>query len=175
MHHPVAIANYFINQSKDGLSLMQLLKLSYIAHGFNLVFHDEPLSKELAQAWKYGPVFPCIYHTFKYHPPGKNKRLGRKVEPDPNGHTPVIESVFKDEESELMDGVYKGYGDLSGWELSDLTHEKGTPWYQFYHEGDKPGHKETKPGKNYFGITIPNEAIYEHFKIKADKIKQGEV
>ena len=74
-HEPVAIANHFIELNPDGLTLMQLLKLSYIAHGFKLGLDLGPLSRELAQAWKYGPVFPSIYHKFKYNPPEKINQL----------------------------------------------------------------------------------------------------
>ena len=142
---------------------MQLLKLSYIAHGFNLAFYDEPLSKELAQAWKYGPVFPYIYHTFKYHPSGKNKRLGREAEPDPEGQTQIVSSAFKEEEQALMKAIHSAYGHLSGWQLSALTHDKNTPWYRCYHEGETPGNR-------YFGVPIPNKDIKDHFKDKLSKL-----
>ena len=35
-HDPVAIANEFILKKPSDLTLMKLLKLSYIAHGFKL-------------------------------------------------------------------------------------------------------------------------------------------
>ena len=52
-HEPVAIANYFIDLSSKGLTLMQLLKLSYISHGFTLAFLDKPLADEYAEAWTH--------------------------------------------------------------------------------------------------------------------------
>ena len=71
-HDPVAIANYFIGlyeldkkNSGEGLDLMQLLKLSYLAHGFKLGITGHPLSNENLEAWRYGPVFPSIYQAFK--------------------------------------------------------------------------------------------------------------
>ena len=36
MHDSLAIVNHFIDLGNKKLTLMQLLKLSYIAHGFNL-------------------------------------------------------------------------------------------------------------------------------------------
>ena len=47
--------------------MLQLLKLSYIAHGFKLALFDYPLADEAVQAWKYGPVFSTIYGEFKHH------------------------------------------------------------------------------------------------------------
>ena len=73
-HNPIAIANHFIDLSPNGLTLMQLLKLSYISHGFTLALLDKPLADEYAEAWRFGPVFPSIYHEFKKKSgPIKNK------------------------------------------------------------------------------------------------------
>lgn len=57
-YSPIAVANYFISLSRsDGLTLMQLLKLSYIAHGFKMgiLGEEHPFSKEYVQAWKFVP------------------------------------------------------------------------------------------------------------------------
>ena len=53
--------------SLDGRSLtpMQLIKLSYIAHGWTLAILDNPLFKDIVEAWRYGPVVPDIYHRYK--------------------------------------------------------------------------------------------------------------
>ena len=144
-HDPVAIANEFIKISKENLTLMQLLKFAYIAHGFKLGITGHPLSSELVEAWKYGPVLPRIYHTFKRQPPERIQSLGT----DNEGK--VIQSHLRDEENKIIQFVYDTYGGLHGWELSALTHAKGTPWEKCYQSG-------------VFNIVIPNEKIKEHFK-----------
>ena len=68
-HDPVAVANKFIELSKEqigrGLYLLPLIKLSYIAHGITLALTGRPLCNEPVEVWQYGPVFPSIFHTFK--------------------------------------------------------------------------------------------------------------
>ena len=81
MHKSIAIANYLIDLSKDGLTLMQIMKLSYFSHGFKMgmLGLDNPLANEFVQSWKLGPVFPNVYHQFKYGPPKKNQRTSKKI------------------------------------------------------------------------------------------------
>lgn len=150
-HEPVAIANYFIEKSGgQGLTLMQILKLSYIAHGFKLGLDMGPLSCELAEAWKYGPVFPSIYHEFKFEPPGRIKALGTEIDEV----TPVT-TEFSEKEVNILDLVYDIYSPVEGWRLSKLTHERGTPWYGAYHNDG---------GKTTRGVSIDDDKIMSHFK-----------
>ncbi len=158
MHNPVAIANHFINlNNQGGFTLMQLLKLSYIAHGFKLGLMgvDNPLSNELAQAWPYGPVFPKIYNEFKTRPPGKINDVALYFNEDNNSFMPVS-SDFTSEENEIMNLVYEIYGNIDGWKLSALTHKEGTPWHDVWKKNVKKIH----------GMPIYNKDIESHFKNK---------
>ena len=151
-HDPVAIANYFIDlSSPNGLTLMQLLKLSYIAHGFKLALLDEPLADEYAEAWKFGPVFPSIYHEFKYEKPGLIKDKAKWADMKKNILQPVS-SNFNVNEETIMRLTYEKYGTLSGWKLSAITHAPGTPWHEAWQEG-----------KHIRGYSITNEKIKEHY------------
>ena len=151
-HKAVAIANYFIERSDHkGLTLMQILKLSYLAHGFTLALLDRPLANEFVQAWKFGPVFPTIYHEFK-SAGERVKRLGTEL----NGDILVpVKGSFSEKEGRIMDMTFDSYGGLKGWQLSVLTHKEGTPWYVAWHE---------EGGKDYYGFSIDNEKIKNHFK-----------
>ena len=63
-----AIANYILDKAdKSGPSItpMQITKLVYLAHGWFLGFHKQPLIIEDVQAWRFGPVIPPVYHAFK--------------------------------------------------------------------------------------------------------------
>ena len=133
------IANYLIEaKSREGgtpPTPMQLLKLVYIAHGWNLAINDLPLINDGIEAWRYGPVIPKIYQDLKKW-----------------GNTPVRELLpapaseagsLAQEEMGVMDAVLNAYGNLSGVQLSNLTHASGTPWYQVYYDekqdtGDAP-------------------------------------
>ena len=126
-HDPVLIASYFLQQDQKGRTLMQLLKLSYIAHGFKLGFDLGPLSDEPAEAWKYGPVFPSLYHyDFDDYDPQNNRR----IKSSEYTHNDVDHS-FDSQEKSVLELVNKAYGDLEGWQLSQLTHRDNTPWHTF--------------------------------------------
>ena len=152
-HNPLAIANEFIGLSNDnGLSLMQLLKLSYISHGFTLALLNEPLSNEYVQAWKYGPVFPSIYNNFKYTVnPYKIKK-------------PVLvySEGFNENEHGIIKYVQDQYAKMQGWELSALTHAEDTPWFKSWEECKKSGFIR--------GYTIKNEDIKKYYQNLIDKM-----
>ena len=151
-HEPVAIANYFIGLSSKGLTLMQLLKLSYISHGFTLAFLDKPLADEYAEAWKFGPVFPSIYHEFKYEKPRLIKNKARWANMETRSLQEVSSSFDKDEKA-IMELTHEKYGPLEGWQLSAITHAPGTPW-----------DKAWKEGKHIRGFSIRNEEIKKHYQ-----------
>ena len=151
-HNPIAIANHFIGLSQKGLTLMQLLKLSYISHGFTLALLDKPLADEYAEAWKFGPVFPSIYHEFKREKPGPIKDKAKKA----NMSTNMLEdftSDFDKNEKKIMEYTYEKYGKLDGWQLSAITHAEGTPWYKAWEDG-----------QYIRGFSISNKEIRKHYK-----------
>ena len=152
-HNPIAIANCFVERGNYSLTIMQILKLSYIAHGFKLAICNKALSKELAQAWEYGPVFPAIYHEFKWQPTKEIRALGT----GDNGKGIPITSNFSEEDIEIMNMVFDIYGSLNGTQLSTLTHKKGTPWHQSYYDADPAG-------KDFYGVSIPNSEIKKYYR-----------
>lgn len=113
------IANWFIQRAKrDGksLSIMSLLKLSYIAHGWRLEMMNEPLFQSRIEAWQHGPVLPDVYYALR--PQGViPTELAAGFEPP----TDPADDGFLEE-------IYQIYGDMSAFRLSELTHEAGGPW-----------------------------------------------
>lgn len=142
-HDPKNVAEYMLwsgRQDGDPLTPMQVLKLVYIAHGWNLGLTGRPLINEDVEAWKYGPVVPSVYHEFK--------RFGGAFITDcptqqPQGFLPV--------EISIMHQVWKGYGKRSGVSLSSLTHQPGTPW-------------DITIKRLGQGAVIPNDLIEEHYR-----------
>ena len=60
------IANEFIRRAaaeKRALTQMQLQKLVYIAHGWNLAINGEKLTHDDPQAWDYGPVYRDLWEA----------------------------------------------------------------------------------------------------------------
>ncbi len=108
------------------LTPMQLVKLTYIAHGWALAILDRDLFADRIEAWKYGPVIPSVYHATKH--------WGRSSIPHvfikENDPSPLGEDV-----NIFLEDVVSKYGRLSGYALSNLTHREGTPWHQVYQDG----------------------------------------
>ena len=143
------VANYLIEQAKIKnveLTPMQLLKLIYIAHGWNLAINERPLIKEDVEAWKYGPVISNIYHAVKHWGNGPVK--------EPLSIIDSNESELFQEEKDVIDRVLSVYGNMSGIQLSNLTHSRGTPWHEVYFD---------KGGQTIPHTKIPNELIKSHF------------
>ncbi len=126
MYSAFEVANYFIAKSlqtgKD-LSPMKLQKLVYFAHGWYLAMYRKPLINETVEAWRFGPVIPSLYEAFKSY--GNNNIL--LPYKDPLGNVPRIEDIPT---LEFLDTIWELYADFSAVQLSNSTHEKGTPWYQ---------------------------------------------
>ena len=116
------IANWFVQRAMSEhkrLSIMQLLKLVYISHGWHLELRKRPLFSNRIEAWRHGPVIPDVYHAFR----GQGIYAANTVD----GYKP--EEVIK-YDSELLEQIYNIYGGHSPFQLSDLTHTKGGPWDQ---------------------------------------------
>ena len=144
MYDARQIANWFVTRAqRDGkpLSIMSLLKLTYIAHGWHLEMHGTPLFVNRIEAWQYGPVIPDVYNAFR--------RQGIDV----NKPVQAPQWNVKQEDESLLEDVYRIYGALSPFQLSDLTHVPGGPW-----------DIATKTGGNY--APIPNDLIRQHYEAK---------
>ena len=120
-HDARQIANWFVTRAKcDGknLSIMSLLKLTYIAHGWHLEMRDRPLFSNKIQAWQYGPVIPEVYNAFR----AQGVQAKAPVSVPPN-----LDEIDADS-SGLLEQIYQNYGSLDAFQLSDLTHVPGGPW-----------------------------------------------
>ena len=155
-HDALAIANYFLDLAKGSgttLSPMKIQKLVYYAHGWNLAIADAPLINEAVEAWEYGPVIPSIYHAFKKFGSGPITEKASRLElPEPSVIRFVTPAVGDEETEEFLSAIWKGYGDLTAIQLSNLTHEVGSPWQKTYSENR--GRK---------GTEIPDSLIKEYF------------
>ena len=148
---PVVIANNFIKLDKEskgeGFDLMQLIKLSYIAHGVYLAQTSKPLSCEQAIAWPKGPVFKSLTYLTLNH--GLENKFTEKIETIGD-----LEKNLTSKMTEVIKRVYEKYKGKSGKFLSGLTHEDNTPW--------------AKTLKKYGGAikeqVIDDETIKEHYK-----------
>lgn len=124
------------------LTPMQLVKLTYIAHGWSLALRNKDLFRNRIEAWQYGPVIPDLYHATKMY--GRNP-----IPPHAVGDAEHIR-VDGDDMAFLTD-VFGKYGHLDGITLSYLTHQAGTPWTQVYSRGVR-------------NAEIPDDLICQHYR-----------
>lgn len=137
----VTVANTMIQFAKTtvgDLSPMKRQKLLFYAHGWHLAFYKKPLIKNHFEAWRFGPVVNELYHEFKH--------CGR----NPVNAPPACDLVPKTDIAthHIISEVFRVYGHFTAVELSDLTHEPGTPWHDIYEDG---------------GEIIPNDLIQRYF------------
>lgn len=153
MRNPASLISYdfVLRGIKQGLPItqMKLQKMLYFGQGIHLVKHKgEPLVKEQFQAWKYGPVIPTIYSTYKFY--------GKEPITDTywlDKQDKIEEEVKKiDRESKLtIDLTWTTLKNIDAIKLSNWTHSKDSPWFRYYKEGGTD-------------IVIPNEEIENYFQ-----------
>lgn len=153
-----AIANAFLERHGGigRLTQMQLQKLTYFAHGWNLAVNGHPLVNEQFQAWDYGPVSTTLYDHTKYFGSAPLPRAITATDRDKlafflnkSGTATPYRAGLATPEMDVVDRVFARYGNLSAFQMSELTHQPGTPWHRFYERGANN--------------SIPNEVIREHY------------
>lgn len=149
-----AIANKFLElaqQENNSLTQMQIQKLVYISHGFNLALTNEPLIDEQIQAWQYGPVISSLYDEFRGFGSQAITSEATITTIDDNFNVnSVIPQINDKQTTQLINAVWDKYKIYSGPNLSDLTHQTGTPW------------STTLKYNNYFSI-IDNNIIKDYY------------
>lgn len=137
------IANEFIRRAAaEGATLtqMQLQKLVYIAHGWNLAINGEPLTHDNPQAWDYGPVYRDLWSALR---PYGRAGVSREIKNSEYMVGAFVNAPQEDSaraalsgtETGVIDRVYRDYGKFHAFQLSALTHQEGTPWTKVYDGG----------------------------------------
>lgn len=146
-HTALQVANKIIargNELGKQYTPMQLIKLTYIAHGWMLGLFNQSLFDDAVEAWKFGPVIPELYHSIKSY---RNNEITAPI-PD------VKDTEFTENERKVIDYVLKTYENFDGVDLSRITHAKGTPWDDtYFHDGGW-----------YENVEIPTVLIQKHYK-----------
>jgi uncharacterized phage-associated protein len=100
------------------IDAMKLQKLLYYAQGWHLAITGRPLFADRIEAWRDGPVVPAVY---------ARHRGWRAVASWPGDPMSLDEEAMQ-----LLDLVCASYGELSGDDLSKLTHSE-EPWLRARH------------------------------------------
>ena len=147
-HDARAIANALIRRGvaesapRDPL---QIIKLTYLCHGWMLGLYHRPMSAQPVLAWRYGPVIPDVYHGIKRY--GKSRVTSL---------LPCPADGFDELEEDLIQQVFDVYREFSGIDLSQMTHARGSPWHRVWHAH----------GRN---AIVPDDFIEEHFAELAER------
>jgi uncharacterized phage-associated protein len=158
-HDARAVANAILAKATQRgipLTLMQLIKLVYLAHGWSLAMLGRKLVKSPVQAWQYGPVYPEVYSAFKVFgsspiaAPARSRQTGE-----------LYSEPLDEDENGLIDAVLDTYGNLHAFQLSNMMHKPGTPWSETF-GGGRGAYDE-----------IPDELIRAHYEQLRDA-RQGE-
>jgi uncharacterized phage-associated protein len=109
------------------LTSVGLQKFIFLAHGWHMGLHgiENRLLDDRVEVWRLGPVAPSGYRAFRGL--GHVKRKYAKV-PD------EVKSELNEVELKTCDFVMKRYGHLSPFELTLMTHKKGSPWHKHRHD-----------------------------------------
>ena len=144
MYPVLTVADEILKIAKragKALTPLQLMKLTYIAHGWSLGFDRGDLFNNRIEAWKFGPVIPDLYRATKSY-----------------GRSPIPLDLVDDKSSgvdadtrEFLEKVFNTYNQYDGIQLSSLTHQSGTPWDTVYMDGVR-------------GVEIPDDLIERHYK-----------
>ena len=139
----LSVANYFLelaHKENRPIHLLGLVKRVYIAHGFSLAMLDKPLIDprfDRVEAWKYGPVIPSVYHSFKQYKASPITEPTVIMECDENFTPTFITPTLIDEKAKMIvEMVWNRYRNYTDSQLVSLTHREGTPWGACYVPGE---------------------------------------
>lgn len=111
------VARYILEQTGQ-ITTMKLQKLCYYSQVWHTYLLERKAFKEDFQAWSYGPV---SYRLFDLHR-GKYQISAEEL--------PALSAQSLPEESiKIIDQVLMAYGNYSGTQLSDLSHQE-SPWVE---------------------------------------------
>ncbi len=95
----------------DAVTMATLQKLAYYAQGFSLALFDEPLFEDRVYAGSNGPVF--------WTKPVSVKEYETLVFLDDWDED--VSGFFSQPQIELLDDVWRVYGQFAGWRLRELV------------------------------------------------------
>lgn len=141
---------------KEGkpVTQMKLQKMVYFAHGYHLAKFGTPLIEEEFEAWKFGPVIPSIYHTYKLY--GSEEITDFTLIPNIRNLECEL-ATLSSNAMEAIDYTWEVTKDLSAIMLSAWTHKEGSPWADaFLPNINSIPIENEKIGKYFTGVLATN-------------------
>lgn len=111
----------------EDLTHLKLQKLLYYAQGISLSKNNHTLFWDKIEAWEHGPVVKSVFNQFS-----SKGRNAITLEDSPKDVS-IIRKIEADEEArEVLNMTYDNFAIYTAWQLRNMTHEVGTPWYVTY-------------------------------------------
>jgi uncharacterized phage-associated protein len=129
------IANFLLDYADSkgqSVTIMSLLKILYFAHAWHLAKTGEPLVGQPFEAWRHGPVCRVVYDQFKGSGEAPLRERATALNVARVRFETVAYSTLDEDTSGLLRHVFDYYSQYHPFKLSDLTHEKGSPWDQVW-------------------------------------------
>ena len=132
VYKPTWVANSFLvranNEGVSDVDPLKIQKLVYHLHGWHMAVTGSPAIGERFEAWPHGPVVSSIYHQFKRFGFRRITDYAKDVDPVTGQDAPSYVTPADKDFYNIFDRVWERYKRLSGSDLSDMTHARGTPW-----------------------------------------------
>jgi uncharacterized phage-associated protein len=152
-----AVSNFILDLAQAravSLTQLQLLKILYFAHGWFLAAYQTPLVKQNFEAWDYGPVVRVVRDSFKGF--GKEPITSRAESFDIfTGEFSIVEPNLNVSHAIFVEQIFLAYHVHGGWELSNMTHERGSPWDKIWNPSEPMGR---------LALRLSEEEIRRHFE-----------
>lgn len=136
----LASAKRLCERSGWTLSNLDVQKLVYLAHMFNLGRTGHPLVDGHFQAWEYGPVHPALYHRVKVFGSDPVQNVFHTIRDLDDGSA----------EARILDEIGESLAGYPSGRLVAITHWDKGAWAKNY-----------TPGARF--IVIPNDDIKEEY------------
>ncbi len=173
MQSAVAVANRFLwhaRRDKSPIDPLKLNKLVILAHGWTLALDDRWLINEQIFAQNYGPMVISVFRAFAPHgmQPIRGYYEKWKRCKDVSGRV-IMRSIRPDmRKSSLIDcrdrsivqSTWEVYGKWTTTQLTNFSHEPGSPWQQV---------RAAWPGKVPKGTNISADVIATYFRQKQNE------
>ena len=142
------------------LTQMMLLKIIFYAHGWYLASNHKPLFRQPVEAWEYGPVVKVVRDAFKDFGKKPITRCAERLNLE-TGELIEVSSRLSSEDERFVEVIFDNYAKYRAAQLSDMTHEKDSPWDRVWNSKQTIGR---------LGLRIKNEDIRDYFA----KLKVGD-
>lgn len=158
-----AVANVLLDmaeQRKVACTQMLLYKLIYFSHGWYLSLFDQPLIRQDFEAWQRGPVVKVVRDEFRQYKDRPIKNRAHKLDIR-TGQRQLVDPAILPEDAEFISHVFSSYYHYGAWNLSEMTHEPGSPWDKLWNSPEPIGR---------LALRIRNPDIKSHFDRLPDRL-----